>query len=87
MCEVLPLSGMFVHSVGGEHCVVLMSHPTGKLSLYGVGVLMSQSNRLLSVPRLAESELLVACVELGNDNSRWVVCVGLPFFMLFVCSV
>jgi hypothetical protein len=40
---------MFVHSVGGEHCIALMSHPTGELSLYGVGVLMSQSNRLLFV--------------------------------------
>jgi hypothetical protein len=49
VCEVLPLSGVFVHSVGGERCVVLMSHPTGELSLYGVDVLMSQSNRLLFV--------------------------------------
>jgi hypothetical protein len=47
VCEGLPLSGMFVHSVGGVCSVVLMSNPTGEF-----GMLVSQSNCMFccSVP-------------------------------------
>jgi hypothetical protein len=37
--------------------------------------------------RLAESRLLITCVELDNDDSGWVLCVGLSFPGLFVHSV
>jgi hypothetical protein len=37
--------------------------------------------------RLAESELLVPCVELDNDDSRWALGVGLPLTVLFGHSV
>jgi hypothetical protein len=34
--------------------------------------------------RLGKSELLVHCVELGNDDSRWGLCVGLPLVVFLV---
>jgi hypothetical protein len=37
--------------------------------------------------RLIESELLVTCGELNNDDSGWVLCVGLSLSRLFVRSV
>ena len=36
---------------------------------------------------LAESELLVLCVVLDNDESGWVLYGGLPLFELFMHSV
>lgn len=33
--------------------------------------------------RLAKSDLLVSCVELGNDASGWSLCVELPLVVLF----
>jgi hypothetical protein len=35
------------------------------------------------VARLAESELLVPCVELDNNDTGWALCVGLPLHVLF----
>jgi hypothetical protein len=39
------------------------------------------------VARLAKSKLLIPYVELGNDDSRWALCVGLPLLVLFGLSV
>jgi hypothetical protein len=36
-----------------------------------------------SVARLAKSELIIPCVELGNDDSGCALCVGLPLLVLF----
>jgi hypothetical protein len=33
--------------------------------------------------RLEKSELLIPCVELGIDDSRWVLCVRLSLSRLF----
>jgi hypothetical protein len=49
LCLGLPLPVLFRHSVSGECCVVLMSQSNQRVELYGVGVLMSQSNLLLFV--------------------------------------
>jgi hypothetical protein len=37
--------------------------------------------------RLVKSKLLVPFVELGNDDSRWTLFVGLPLFVLFEHSM
>jgi hypothetical protein len=36
-----------------------------------------------SVAHLAESELLVLCVEVSNEDSGWALYVGLPLSGLF----
>jgi hypothetical protein len=45
----LPLPVLFGHCVGGECGAVLMPQSNRRVELYGVGALMSQSNRLLFV--------------------------------------
>lgn len=57
-------------------------HPS--VSRFGVGVVVLFWQ---CATRLAESELLVSCVELGNDDSRRALCLGLPLFVLFRHSV